>query len=317
MADSAGYAASRKRNRESSGRLTKPTPFDYQESRSSANRRFEFNRDKKDMAKKRSIRSSGRARTSRRRSGGRRRGASARRTASSYVPPKAYVSWSKRGARALVERVPTLIQRSLNPFPPTWKGHLTYGLNDTITTAAASPVWVTKAYGMNNMFDPDTSLGGQQPYQYDQMTGANGPYHSVTVLGFSYSVKFQDPTGDGGLVGVFWRGYGDANGNPSGQDLKSCIERGRCDYQALNNTGSQCADFSGYIDLPSLIGLTPDQYIGQLEYGHLWNGSPQKRLDFYTGFIDPNSLVTPLIIRYTGWLRYHCIFSNLQSLPQS
>lgn len=268
--------------------------------------------------KRRTVRRGGRARTSRRRTGGsRRRGGSARRTAASYVPPKANVSWGKRGARALVERVPTLIQRSLNPFPPTWKGHLTYGLNDTISTFSVSPTWNTHAYGMNNMYDPDTAVGGSQPYQYDQMTGANGPYHSVTVLGFSYSVKFQDPTGDGGLVGVFWRGYGDANGNPYGQDLRTSIERGRCDYQALNNTGSQCCDFSGYVDLPSLIGLTPDQYIGQAEYGHVWNANPTKRLDFYVGFIDPNSLVTPLIIRYSGWFRFHCIFGDLQSLPAS
>lgn len=309
MADAAGYAGSRKRYRDPEA--TRPFQVDSVSSVSRAEQKF--------MAKRRMIRRGGRSRTTRRRTGGSRRRMrmSARRTAASYVPPKTNVSYVGRRGQQLVERSPVHIQRSLNPFPPMWKGHFSYGINTAITCVGSVPTFVVNAYGMNNMFDPETSFGGTQPYQYDQLTGTNGPYTQVQVLGFSFSVRFTDPTADGAIVGVFWRGYGDALGNPSGQTYQAIVEKGRCDTQSLNNTGSQTADFSGYIDLPSLVGLTPDQYMGQLEYGHSYNANPLKRLDFYLGLCDPNSLVSPLIVRAVGWLRFHCVLSGLVSSPQS
>lgn len=315
MADAAGYSSSRKRYRDPEA--TVATPFDAQESRSSANRRFEKKVDRGKM-KKRSGRSRRRVGATRRRAGGsRRRGASARRTAASYVPPRAIVSSVHRRGLQLVERTPVHIQRSLNPFPSMWKGHMTYGIDTSIGTPGLVPTFTARAYGMNNMYDPNTDLGGHQPYQYDQLLSATGPYTSVTVLGFSYSLRFSDPNTDGAVCGVFWRGYGDSLGTPHGKTVTYMFEQGKCDIQTVSNTGSQNADFSGYVDLPSIVGMTPDQYIGQAEYGHPWDANPLRRLDFYIGLADPNSKVDPVLIRITGWLRYHCLLTGLVASHQS
>lgn len=310
MADAAGPVGggSRKRQRETQGHVVDLL------SDSTASNRF-----KGIMAKRRLRRGGARGRVARRRTVGRRRSARAfaRRTAATYVPPKTNVSSTGHRGQQLVERVPVHIQRSLNPFPPMWKGHLTYGVDVVPASPGSVNYWTVNVFGMNDMYDPQVALGGHQPFQYDSLTGANGPYTQVQVLGFSYSLRFNDPTTDGLVVGVFWRGYGDALGNPQGQSIAYMMEKGRCDIQTLSNSGSQNCDFSGYVDLPSLVGLTPDQYMGQLEYGHIWNASPAKRLDFYVAMADPNGKVDPQYCRCIGWVRYHAVFSGAVSLPAS
>lgn len=267
------------------------------------------------MAKRRMTRrASGRSRVSRRRSGGyRRRG----RRAATYTPPSHAASRVSNRSVALVERRTMTVQRTLNPFPPTWKGHLTYGVSATRTTPANVDTSGNYVFAMNGMYDPDITSVGHQPYQFDQMCSAAGPYLNYIVLGFSYSLKFDDPSADGLIVGVAWRGWADSTGNPLNKTLAQIIEQGRNNYKTIANTGSQCADFSGYVDLPSNVGLTPDQYVGAAHiWGGLYNGNPSARQDFYVWYLDP-AASAGIAFRVTGWIRYHCIFTNLVTLPQS
>lgn len=307
--------SSRKRDRDR-GRDTQPASFDTSESQSLA--QYRYNRV---QMKRRTFRRGGRARTTRRRTGGVRRGvkrARVTRTGVTATRPAIVVARTGQGYRQLAERNPCYIQRTLNPFPPMWRGVLTYAFDDVLTCPGSGVnTWQIQAYGMNNLFDPQTSLGGHQPYQFDQLMGINGPYTSYCGMGFSYNVRFADPNADGVYVGVTYSAPGDVYGTPTGQGLAAMVEKGRMNYQTLSNSGSQECSFNGYIDLPSLIGVTADQYYagGQALYAGTYNSSPPLRFDFYICACSPAG--TQVGVRASGYFRYHAIFYNAVSSPQS
>ena len=76
-----------------------------------------------------------------------------------------------------------------DPFPPRMVRELTYSSMDSITGGSSGISGTTKVFGLNNLYDPDVSGTGHQPFGYDQLLAATGPYSRYKVLGCKVDIR--------------------------------------------------------------------------------------------------------------------------------
>lgn len=94
--------------------------------------------------------------------------------------------FTKRASRATYKRRRTFrtrIPRGFKPFGNTRVARLTYC--DNIVLDPGANVTAGKVFRANGMYDPDTALGGHQPYGFDQLMAL---YNRYVVLGAKITI---------------------------------------------------------------------------------------------------------------------------------
>lgn len=94
--------------------------------------------------------------------------------------------YAKRSSRATYKRRRTFrarIPRGFKPFGNSRVARLTYC--DNIVLDPGANVTAGKVFRANGMYDPDTALGGHQPYGFDQLMAL---YNRFVVLGAKITI---------------------------------------------------------------------------------------------------------------------------------
>lgn len=105
-----------------------------------------------------------------------------------------------RFSRALRGNNPNRITTfSGNGFPDTLRTRLNYSQSIILTPTALVPLQY-KFYRMNGPYDPDQSVGGNQPYFYDQCAAI---YSRYKVLGAKATFVFARTTATTGGIGPY------------------------------------------------------------------------------------------------------------------
>lgn len=151
-----------------------------------------------------------------------------------------------------------------------------------VLTGFGTTITQSYAVGMNNPYDPQTALGGNQPAYYDQLITL---YKNATVIGSKMTATFALPTtaaaGDGPyIVGILCN---NASALPT-TDAPTLVAAQNCGYQVLQQ-GSSVKRVTATYSPMSCLGREPTEDVMTCSAGggpssaYLYNGilfaSPQ------------------------------------------
>lgn len=195
-------------------------------------------------------------------------------------------------------------QTAAMPFPWRYYARLNYGINKAVGTAGNSALATMHAFSLNNVYDPDVTGTGEQPYFYDTLTAI---YRKYIVRSAYVDLTFTDPSADGLWVG--WSIGGPGSDDPSNMTLGDIMSRPTFRCVPMNNTGSQFITIRERIPIHTVFGLSQAQYEAQpLDYGADYNGSPSIQCFLRVFIIDPNSLLSAQYVRVAGRITYDVQF---------
>lgn len=180
--------------------------------------------------------------------------------------------------------------------------------------AGAAGVFGTEQnWSLNDMFDPDFTGVGHQPYLRDQVAFLYGKYK---VLGVKIELIASDPTADGVVLGVRINTPSDA-GVLAGATPSTMGEKSNVQLKYLNNTGSQVVVWKKYYKMWQIAGVTKLQYDADYtNYSAAVGSSPTliPSLHIAIAGIDGASTPTARIMqRFT----FYCQWTERQTVAQS
>jgi len=144
---------------------------------------------------------------------------------------------------------------SNDPFLPEMRRRLTYSTIAGLSSAATGNVGTTKVLGLNCLYDPDISGAGHQPFGFDQLCSANGPYLRYKVN--SVHIKVTCITqGSADAWAVFAVHNAASAATVSGLSLDILPEKQNVHYGFVSTAGSQERVFHFNFDSRSF----PDLY---------------------------------------------------------
>lgn len=158
-----------------------------------------------------------------------------------------------------------------NPFPPTYYANHKYSELQTLPSGAVSVFGGEQIYSLNDMFDPNFTGVGHQPYGRDTMVTIYGKY---IVTAVTIDIMFTDPLVDGLGVGIKLDSTTDTV-QLQGMTYDQAGEKFNVWTKALNNTGSQTVHFVKKVAIHKLLGISRQMYLGeQSRYGANSGASP-------------------------------------------
>lgn len=199
-----------------------------------------------------------------------------------------------------------------NPFGKKYWCNLRYVENMAISANGTTGLSaIQEQFTLNNVFDPRYSVGGHQPYLYDQISPM---YERLWVWGAKVTLEFSNPTHDGMYVGYRVRSTTNGNGTANRTlDFIQELRDSKC--KPVNNTGAQTTKYSFYVSNPKVMGITNIQY-NNLEYSHTVGGSPSVQ-----SLLEPFAVHTVAgetgVIRCNVIIDYKVCFTNPITQPQS
>jgi len=132
------------------------------------------------------------------------------------------------------------------------------GINVTTPTVGGAGDYI---FRINSIFDPNFTGGGHQPSLHDQMANI---FERYTVYGCTYKVTFSNSSASNRqAVGVYVSDRSDTVA-----DFTTLVEQGSVEWGTLPvaTAGGSQRTFTGYVDLPKLMGMEKDQYIADANY---------------------------------------------------
>lgn len=124
-------------------------------------------------------------------------------------------------------------------------------------TAGASGVYGTsQVWNLNDMFDPDKTGVGHQPYLHDTYSAL---YYRYKVIWVKVHQYITDPTADGIIVANYLRTPSNTS-TIAGASPQVVNERPGCSTKIINNTGRQVVTYSRRIDIAKACGLSRAQF---------------------------------------------------------
>ncbi len=199
----------------------------------------------------------------------------ARGTKKARVPKLHKFKTVFRAKRGIGRGIKGLGFNQVNPFPPIMYTKQTYSDLDTYTTGAGGILGVEQIFSMNDMFDPDFTGVGHQPYGRDQMALL---YNRYKVTKITVNVIFSDPSADGLFV-VIMQSPPSQSVTLTGKNLGDASEKPNTIIKYLNDSGSQIVNMGKQTyPMYKLAQVTPLQYKANLEdFAALTGVSPAKR----------------------------------------
>jgi uncharacterized membrane protein len=162
-----------------------------------------------------------------------------------------------------------------------------------------------KSFRLNDLFDPDFTGVGHQPFGFDQIKQF---YKRFIVDRCAVEVTFSDPSTDGLYVCCMAKTNTDTS-TVVGSSISTQIEKQTAWVQPLNNTGSQRITFRHTYDLPTVAGLTKAQYEANItNYGATISATPLIVPYFTMAIADPASPASASSVKVTIKLTYFTQF---------
>lgn len=189
------------------------------------------------------------------------------------MPPKVLrrkIGKRRVGAKRYRKKRMVNVNRAMAPFAQRYITKLKY-----VTSAVLS---TTNGYiykmALNNLFDPDNTGIGHQPYGYDQLAAL---YNRYRVIKCYYTVSHNPTTGTNPSRVVCLPSNEFTDTFNSGSDAAE-NPRARWSFQM---PGGSIQKIKGVVYLPSLVGRNKQQYMADDRYQALTTGGPNEAACLY------------------------------------
>jgi len=182
------------------------------------------------------------------------------------------------------------------------------GINLTTPTVGGAGDYI---FRINSIFDPNFTGGGHQPSLHDQMANI---FERYTVYGCTYKVTFSNSSASNRqAVGVYVSDRSD-----TGADFTTLVEQGSVEWSTLPvaTAGGSQRTFTGYVDLPKLMGMEKDQYIADANYCPEFGSDPNDPAFLHCIYADiagGGTTVITLVIE----LVFNVLCLGTRLIPQS
>lgn len=170
---------------------------------------------------------------------------------------------------------------TLNPFPAMMRKKMPYASIFPLTSTTPGVFGSQKTFVINSIYNTEP-VAGHQPYGFDQLCSASGPYTQFKVLGVQMKITCNNETG-----GVNFR-LGTVIHNVTSNyaiqsdTINSAGEKPNVRLDFVSNTGSQSKTFKVNIPIFPLYNWTKEQYdlnMSNLTCG-TYNSDPLDKVHF-------------------------------------
>lgn len=209
-----------------------------------------------------------------------------------------------RKRKRVTRRVARVSRPRYNIGIPT-KLRLKLSYVDTLlatTAASGSSYWTYQ----NSLFDPYVSVGGHQPYYFDQYTPI---YGYCRVFGIGYNVQAQTVSTTGHLnMAVYSQ-----TDLITSTSLSAVAERKGCKYVGFSNQYK--AGLKGYMSVAHTWGVSKKQVSIDDQYAAAVTTDPEKKAYLHIQTFNPTAVALDVIL--TVRLTYYCEFFRPITVNQS
>lgn len=143
-----------------------------------------------------------------------------------------------------------------DPFRPWYSARLRYTSTVQYTAGAVGVYGTEQIYRLNSLFDPDFSLGGTQPYGFDQLSEL---YKRYKVNAVTIQFEIYDPSVDGMLIGIQVQPPG-GTATVTGKNVDVIKEQPMSITRNISDSGSQRLTVRQYFPMHSILGVSPIQF---------------------------------------------------------
>lgn len=195
--------------------------------------------------------------------------------------------------------------RGSEAFPRVFFTKMRYVNFATGSTGATPNVAQADTYRANAPYDPYYALGGSSCQGMGTLMGI---YGNMIAYACKINVVFNDPSGDGLVVGVRLRQ--NAQNATQNSSITALNAQPMTYVKRLNNTGKQDCRFSLYVPAYKLLAINKVSYmVNNEQYASATNAVPAAdNCLFDVFYIAPNA--TSLTMQYTITIEYYCKFYN-------
>jgi hypothetical protein len=175
--------------------------------------------------------------------------------------------------------------------------------------ASVGKAVVNHLFRLNSLYDPEFTLGGDQPFQFDQVALH---FYRYQVYGAKCLVTFYNPTVDGMTVGCRLRTSTEVA--TGGMFLSPLGTEPRTMFRQLNDSGSQRTTFSFYVRPRDILGVNATQY-QDLVYSAVNTQNPPSLAPLLEPFAV--STTTAAVVRYSIRITYYSKHWEPLTVPAS
>jgi hypothetical protein len=121
----------------------------------------------------------------------------------------------------------------------------------TLTVGTGGVIGSEHIFRLNSLYDPDFTIGGHQPYGYDQVAAL---YRKYRVEGCRCEVTITNASEDG-IAAFLMLQPSDGTYALAAQGTAYALEKPGCIMRVLNDSGSQVEKIDQYVPIHTVEGL--------------------------------------------------------------
>lgn len=180
-----------------------------------------------------------------------------------------------------------------------------YCENELVLNPGAIGILAVNIFDLNSLFDPNVSGTGHQPAHFDQLMSM---YESYQVIGVDYKISALNPDTLDAIYGVSL-----SDSLIPQSNTQVYIENGNTQWKLaarIASGGPSICEFSGYVDLAKLHGMSKSAYLADETYQGQVSGPPRDRafLHVWAGPANGTSDIGNQVFVVT--LTYHCVLTG-------
>lgn len=194
---------------------------------------------------------------------------------------------------------------------------LAYSQVIRLTSGTTGLAGTSQVFRVNSLYDPDLTGTGHQPYGYDQICAAAGPYSRYKVLGCNVTTRITAPALDDGVWVAFAIHNPGSSATISGLSLDNIAEKHNTKCLYLSGTGEQ--EKIHTIKMPSLApfaNLTKQQFDTDKDnFTAAYNGNPGSVIRLEIAAVEPfvDSVGVTVLVQF----EFEAMFYSRVQLTQS
>lgn len=212
------------------------------------------------------------------------------------------------------------------PFPTIKRVKLTYQGYCTLNSVSLSSTYgASQTIGLNTLNDPDLSGVGHQPYGYDQLASATGPYNRYKVNAAKVTLVFFGLNGGDDPGNLQQTMGGCVLENPTqgaydiaGKTIEQIGEQNMSQIVRLNNTGSSHGQISFYVPMYKAFNWSKKDYAReQANTTGAYNSDPASLVRLKCAIACLGAPTSQIGCYMTYRVTYYCEMYSRQILAQS
>lgn len=185
---------------------------------------------------------------------------------------------------------PSMGPVSRDAFPLHNTRKMTYGQVNTLTAPATTgALGAVQSFSLSNLFDPDITGAGHQPYGRDQMASI---YHRYKVDSVHISLVCTIPSRDGMFVALKIMSPNDTD-TITGETYAVCAEDPKIRTKQINAPNTLATRWDFNVNHRNFMGLSKSQLDANIEaYSALYitTTGPARRLNLDIALADPSGV---------------------------